>query len=281
MLLFCLNGGSQAGALSHVGGRPSLRTGLCAARRSRRSELVIVRNRPQEKLSDDFSLEKLGYIEVGVLLGPHGYKGAAKVRSLSDFPKQRLAEENSLRYLKSPNRLYPRPIKILRGQKAAQKETWIVWLEGLTSPEEVKTLKGARICVKLGDKPKVKRGEYYVRDLVGLKVRLYGKGALLGAVNDVYTHEELTKHIRNPSKVGHDMLEIMIDDNAEDLVLVPFVKQLVPVVDIEGGEILIDPPEGLLDVAKVNLIVRRGAPRLFLRAAEGTMLESEESQNES
>jgi len=232
-----------------------------------RRRVVLNQQRPKEKQNEDYSLEKLGFIEVGLIVGPHGVRGGAKVRSLSDFPQQRLAEPNSLRHIKYPDRLYPRPIQLVKGTKAAQKDMWIVFLDGYNSPEEVKEIRGARICVKVGDKPKVKKGEYYVRDLIGLKVRLYGSGALIGSVNDIYTNDELARHIKNPSKLGHDMLEVMVDNEEDNLVLVPFVKQIVPVVNIEDGEVLIDPPEGLFDIAKVNLIVKRSAPRLFLNPA--------------
>jgi 16S rRNA processing protein RimM len=32
-------------------------------------------------------------------------------------------------------------------------------------------------------------------------------------------------------------------------VLVPFVRDIVPVVDVAGGRVVLDPPEGLLDEA--------------------------------
>lgn len=35
---------------------------------------------PINKENEDYSLEKLGFIEVGLVLGPHGVQGAAKVR---------------------------------------------------------------------------------------------------------------------------------------------------------------------------------------------------------
>ncbi|WP_370518840.1 PRC-barrel domain-containing protein [Microlunatus sp. Gsoil 973] len=43
---------------------------------------------------------------------------------------------------------------------------------------------------------------------------------------------------------AHDVLEIA---TGEDLRLVPFVSELVPVVDLEAGRIVLSPVSGLLD----------------------------------
>jgi len=43
-----------------------------------------------------------------------------------------------------------------------------------------------------------------------------------------------------------DVLAVRRADASE--VLVPFVKAMVPEVDLVGGRVVIDPPEGLLDL---------------------------------
>ena len=45
-----------------------------------------------------------------------------------------------------------------------------------------------------------------------------------------------------------DMLEILPKDGA--LIMVPFTKAIVPIVDIEKGRVVVDPPEGLLPEEK-------------------------------
>ena len=41
-----------------------------------------------------------------------------------------------------------------------------------------------------------------------------------------------------------ELLELDIDGRE---VLVPFVRAIVPTVDVAGGRVVLDPPEGLLD----------------------------------
>jgi 16S rRNA processing protein RimM len=82
--------------------------------------------------------------------------------------------------------------------------------------------------------------EFRDADLVGLLVRTVD-GTVVGTVADVLHH-------------GQDVLAIdpagasgPAGARAEQI-LIPFVKAIVPEVDIAGGVLVIDPPEGLLDL---------------------------------
>ena len=51
---------------------------------------------------------------------------------------------------------------------------------------------------------------------------------------------------------GQDLLVVRRTDGQEGECLVPFVKAIVPEVDVPGGVVVIDPPPGLLDPRKRN-----------------------------
>jgi ribosomal 30S subunit maturation factor RimM len=51
--------------------------------------------------------------------------------------------------------------------------------------------------------------------------------------------------VDNPDEVRVDL----ITTRRGRTVLVPFVQAIVPVVDVRGGRVVLDPPEGLLDDA--------------------------------
>ena len=74
--------------------------------------------------------------------------------------------------------------------------------------------------------------EFYDHQLVGLAARL-PDGAPLGEVTAV-RHE------------GNSLLVVAPPDGAE--LLVPFVSAIVPTVDVAGGFVVVDPPEGLLEL---------------------------------
>jgi len=74
--------------------------------------------------------------------------------------------------------------------------------------------------------------EFNDSDLIGLSVRTKD-GAEIGTVADVL----------HPAQ---DLLVVNAPDGRE--VLIPFVKAIVPTVDIQGGFLEVDPPEGLLNL---------------------------------
>ena len=83
--------------------------------------------------------------------------------------------------------------------------------------------------------------EFRDGDLVGLSVRTVD-GTVVGTVADVLHH-------------GQDVLAIDPVGAAAggaaapgEQILIPFVKAIVPEVDIAGGVLVIDPPEGLLNL---------------------------------
>lgn len=75
--------------------------------------------------------------------------------------------------------------------------------------------------------------EFWDHDLIGLSASLLD-GTALGEVSDV---------LHPP---GPDLLVIAGADGLERLV--PFVAAIVPTVDLDAGVVVVDPPEGLLEL---------------------------------
>jgi len=78
--------------------------------------------------------------------------------------------------------------------------------------------------------------EFRDHELIGLSVRTTG-GLQVGVVDDILHY-------------GQDLLVVRRPQDEE--CLVPFVKAIVPEVDVAGGILLIDPPLGLLDPAQAE-----------------------------
>ena len=74
---------------------------------------------------------------------------------------------------------------------------------------------------------------WYERELVGLKAVTVG-GAEVGEVTAL------------ESRPSQDLLVLRLTDGRQ--ARVPFVTAIVPVVDIDGGRVVLDPPPGLLDL---------------------------------
>ncbi|KAF2530794.1 hypothetical protein F2Q70_00031473, partial [Brassica cretica] len=93
--------------------------------------------------------------------------------------------------------------------------------------------------------PELDDGEFYSRDLVGIKVFIKETGQLFGTVANVFDNG------------GNDLLHALLDSSMEacsgtaktnQLVWIPFVDAIVPDVDIERREMYITPPKGLFEV---------------------------------
>jgi 16S rRNA processing protein RimM len=104
-------------------------------------------------------------------------------------------------------------------------------LSGVRTKEEADALKGLRLFVDRDRLPETGDDEYYHADLIGLRVMDTG-GAELGTVRAVLNHG------------ASDLLEVM-GPGLQAPVLLPFTHAVVPTVDVAGGRIVADPPEGL------------------------------------
>lgn len=106
-----------------------------------------------------------------------------------------------------------------------------VRLSGVTTKEQADALRGAELYVDRARLPKLPDDEFYYSDLVGLEVRDPG-GVVIGKVTAVHNHG------------AGDFLEIAAPGRKSALLL-PFTLATVPTVDVAGGCLVADLPEGL------------------------------------
>ncbi|NDC16226.1 MAG: ribosome maturation factor RimM [Synechococcaceae bacterium WB9_2_170] len=164
---------------------------------------------------------------VGKVVAAQGLKGELRILPLSDFPERfTQAGQRWLQRRDDP----ARPVELLGGRQLPGKELFVVRFAGVESREAAEALVGEQLLVRSSDRPKLAKGEFHLLDLVGLEVRLEGKP--IGRVSDLI-------------HAGNDLLEIELDSRK---VFIPFVKAIVPEVQLEAGWIGITPPPGLLDL---------------------------------
>jgi len=105
-------------------------------------------------------------------------------------------------------------------------------LGGVQTKEQADALKGVRLYAPRARLPALPDDEYYHADLIGLTVLDTG-GTELGRVKAVLNHG------------ADDLLEVHLPGSSKTFLL-PFTLACVPTVDLAGGRIIADPPEGLL-----------------------------------
>lgn len=218
--------------------------------------------------------DESAYIEIGIVGPPHGVKGEFKVQSLTDWPAERLGQKGT-RYLRPPETTYHMArlqtrtstaselpdritkVTLMRGQASVYKgrEVYICKIKGINTPEEARAIHGHTLLVHESARDELEDDdEFYVQELVGLRVELLATGEEVGVVEDIMD-----------GTGTHDVLQIV--NASGQRILLPFVKEIVPEVDIHGdGIIRIEPPEGLLevytrDVKKQRTDSRKPKPR--------------------
>jgi 16S rRNA processing protein RimM len=166
-------------------------------------------------------------VTVGRIGRPHGIRGDVVVGVRTDEPELRFARGSRLDT--DPADLGPLTVA---GTKWHSGEL-LVRFEGISDRDAAAELRGTWLTVDSATlDPPDDPDEFRDADLVGLSVRTVD-GTQVGTVDDVLHSGQSVLVIKSPD--GRD-------------VMVPFVKPLVPDVDIPGGVLTIDPPVGLLNL---------------------------------
>lgn len=153
---------------------------------------------------------------------PHGLHGEVAVDVRTDFPAQRFATGAEL--AGGGRTLVVRSSRPHAGRL-------LVAFEAVTDREGAARLRGTLLTVGTDSLPPTgDPDEFHDHQLEGLAAVL-PDGARLGTIREV---------VHAPA---HDLL-LLDTGHGEDLV--PFVRAIVPEVDLATGRVVIDPPEGLL-----------------------------------
>jgi 16S rRNA processing protein RimM len=168
---------------------------------------------------------------VGRVVKPHGIRGELVVDVRTDSPEERFAPGTVLRTRTREGVNGTATIAAVRPHTGRL----LVMFEGVAGRDAAEAMRGVLLLVDAADLPPTgDPEEFYDHQLEGLVV--YGMDEVrIGVVVEV---------LHGP---GSDLLAVK-RDNAGEL-LVPFVREIVPTVDVAGGRVVIDPPDGLLDEA--------------------------------
>ena len=160
---------------------------------------------------------------------PHGLRGEVTVRLHTDDPDARLAVGSVLATKASAGSGVPKALTI-RSTRVHQ-GTWLLTFAEIPDRTGAESLRGTRlVAAPIRDE---EDDGWYEDELVGLPV-LTRDGTRIGAETGL--------------EVGpaQDLLVVRLDAGTD--AYLPFVEAIVPEVDVEGGRVVVDPPEGLLEL---------------------------------
>jgi 16S rRNA processing protein RimM len=196
-----------------------------------------------------------GYIEIGTITGPHGVHGWTKVQGCTDFP-DRLTKPGILIHMKPVRKRAPRKVTLAAG-KMIGVDAFLIQLQGIYNRTEAQKLKGATLYYATQQDTVVQEDDLLLSNLVGMEV-YSTDDVFVGTVAGIVLAEEMCAI----PGLGQDMLEVSIPKPKNsrttgrpvpnDLVLIPFVPEIVPKIDLQEKKIFIDPPKGLLDLTYIR-----------------------------
>ena len=159
--------------------------------------------------------------KIGLVLKPQGIKGELKVQSLS-------GDVNRFKNLKEVL-IDDKTYRISRTSVSGN--TAFVLLSGVNDRNAAETFRGKFLCVKREDAIELKKDEYFIADLIGLK--LCTEDGTVGKITDV-------------TNAKTDVITVLTEDGR--VLRFPFLKDLLIKVDL-GGEIMLVKKKRLAEVS--------------------------------
>jgi 16S rRNA processing protein RimM len=166
-------------------------------------------------------------ILVGVVARPHGLRGHVIVNPETDFAEERFAPGAAV-LVDTGGQLRPLTVANLRFHQGRP----IIGFEGIDSVEAAERLAQQSLWIREADRPALEEGRYYHSELVGCLVQTVG-GVSVGRVERV------------ANEAGGALLAV---GSGRDEVLIPLAEGICVEIDLAGRRIVIDPPDGLLEL---------------------------------
>ncbi len=176
-------------------------------------------------------------LRVGVVASAHGIKGEVKVYPTTDDPK-RYKKLKSV-YLCDGKTMTPHEVLGARFFK----NMVILALKDVTDRDGAEKIRKQELWIHRADAVELSEDEYFITDLIGMKVMNAEDGTTIGILSDVITTG------------ANDVYEIKLEDDfapegrktKNPVIYVPAIKECVESVDTGTKEIRIRLMPGLLD----------------------------------
>lgn len=164
---------------------------------------------------------------VGRIARAHGIRGQVIVNPETDFPEARFQAGAEL-FIERNGMAFPLRLTSARFHRQRP----VIGIDGVETMTDAEPLAGCELRVPVDRLTPLPPDTYYRHDLIGCQVET-ADGRMLGPVTDVE---------------GTMAGSRLVVDRAGGQVLIPLVAGICTVVDPAGKRIVIDPPDGLIEV---------------------------------
>lgn len=167
---------------------------------------------------------------IGKIVGVHGVNGTILLLPLTDHPE---------RFFKMKKLILERAgmpsqtVTVKKIKPYEGKDTFFVQLSGVDDRTVAESFKGSLVTVSKEERAELSEDEYWIDDIVGMKVIDDLTGAELGVLEEV---------LRTGSNDVY-----LIRTNEGQIRPIPALGEAIKKVDTESGQMRVDVPEGLWD----------------------------------
>jgi len=165
---------------------------------------------------------------IGRVVGVHALKGEFKVQPLTDYP-ERFYSMETLPVFRGDIFICNASIENVRILDG--KGLFIVKCKEFNDPNTTQSIVGCLICVPKGERAALRKGEYWIDDLIGMSVIEVETGNIIGKVKDI---------IRN----GGNELYLIDGEDGKDH-LIPIVGEFIKNIDEGSRSIYVALIDGL------------------------------------
>lgn len=165
------------------------------------------------------------YFKIGIITSSHGVRGEMKVYPTTDDARR-------FKKLKQVFVETKEGFKVFEVESARVSDKVLLKLKGIDTPEEVVKYRQRGIFVDRKNAVRLSKDEYFIADLIGIKV-ICDDGKELGVLKKVM-----------PTG-ANDVYVVSMDEGKE--VLIPAIKDCILDVDVEEGFMKVHLLDGLLD----------------------------------
>ncbi len=169
-------------------------------------------------------------VVIGEVVKPHGIRGEFSVENHADSPS--LYAPGGKLWLR-PAKGADRVVEILTSRP--HQGRMLLTIKGVADRDAAEALRGCQVLVRAEDLPELDDDEIYLHEIVGFDVVLPG-GEPVGVLEGFM------------DLPGQDVWVIRGEGGRE--ILLPATEETVPEIDATARRIVIDPPQGLLELSQ-------------------------------
>lgn len=173
------------------------------------------------------------HLVVGQITKPHGIKGEVFVRTSTDHPEG-IFSPGAVLYPALGDSAEPDPARPPMRVETVRpfRNGFLVLFGGIRDRTEADAYRGLDLVVEMERIAPLEEGEVFYHQLRGMTVETLD-GTRVGTVREIFEVAPL------------DLLEVR---TSRGTILIPFVEDVVVEVHLEERRLVLDPPEGLLEL---------------------------------